>query len=666
MPYGRTSRAGFNCLTHPLDVFPELHEVDTPQRTCSLNVIHPLYYCVKFRNTTIAANVEMIPKTSMCVNDRMARFNKGEHTMLYRPLYPAWEIQAASGEWMNEFVRRPSRRRDNRVYVPAADIIKRTIRRSWTISNPTPRWNAIRGSPEIRPYNSLPRGQDISNYPSLIPHQINKDNKEEIPSPTAKISPISPRKHSPARRSHSEDVYSDIGTQDPNQSSIKIDQSSIKTDQSSIQTDQSQTPPPSSDSETKSAKESPPIRVNPLIKFAAERRQSSLGSEAPKAKKKLQSTKAFSEPSNTAKFEKDVKCIEDIIQERKHHSGTPEKRVSFDDERMCKDSDGESKQGMLVKKFETSTPTEKTNKESVEVPSCPIGEVNQNDADGQVVKEEGPAIELCDIEPLSGTVFRKVTVRRRRQDYRKISASENGWRTRTDGGDLIDILLPEGDDYKLVFISSSDSSSKEEDVDDNDSSSASTSSSFPFDDCDWDYFEPGTTTTRSNSRMLNWNSPFGSPGVYRRSALESPIGFRARFDIDDDNTRIDSPASSDGFSYLNRNVNEESAMEDVSLQCAHQSQPDELQKPCQSCGAPTQYVPIPVPVPIPIPMLWTADSLVLYNNNTAESLEHNLKSRLRRSILPLLNQAAFIWPLINDTDANNLFLSALQSEAASV
>jgi hypothetical protein len=45
------------------------------------------------------------------------------------------EIQAATGEWMNEYVRRPSRRRDNRVYVPAADIIKRSIRRSWTISS---------------------------------------------------------------------------------------------------------------------------------------------------------------------------------------------------------------------------------------------------------------------------------------------------------------------------------------------------------------------------------------------------------------------------------------------------------------------------------------------------------------------------------------------------
>lgn len=34
----------------------------------------------------------------------------------------------------------------------------------------------------------------------------------------------------------------------------------------------------------------------------------------------------------------------------------------------------------------------------------------------------------------------------------------------------LDFLLPDGDEYKLVFISS-DSSSKEEDLDDNDSSS---------------------------------------------------------------------------------------------------------------------------------------------------------------------------------------------------
>lgn len=41
-------------------------------------------------------------------------------------------------------------------------------------------------------------------------------------------------------------------------------------------------------------------------------------------------------------------------------------------------------------------------------------------------KEETTPVELCDIEPLSGTVFRKVTVRRRRQDMRKIQAVDTG------------------------------------------------------------------------------------------------------------------------------------------------------------------------------------------------------------------------------------------------
>ncbi|KAJ8978324.1 hypothetical protein NQ317_015938 [Molorchus minor] len=185
------------------------------------------------------------------------------------------EIQAASGEWMNEFVRRPSRRRDNRVYVPAADIIKRTIRRSWTISktvvmtiavtghflvtthaffiyalrlaittlaekrilvftingltkvsnhdnavqivvqinntplpinlDPTPRWSALRGSQELRPYNSLPRNHDINNYPSLVQHQANSKTQNS----PSDISSAPFRRWTPTRRTHSEDVYND-------------------------------------------------------------------------------------------------------------------------------------------------------------------------------------------------------------------------------------------------------------------------------------------------------------------------------------------------------------------------------------------------------------------------------------------------------------------------
>lgn len=41
--------------------------------------------------------------------------------------------------------------------------------------------------------------------------------------------------------------------------------------------------------------------------------------------------------------------------------------------------------------------------------------------------EVNSQLELCDIEPLSGTVFRKVTVRRRRQDnFKKMPAVDTG------------------------------------------------------------------------------------------------------------------------------------------------------------------------------------------------------------------------------------------------
>ncbi|KAJ8978322.1 hypothetical protein NQ317_015936 [Molorchus minor] len=235
-----------------------------------------------------------------------------------------------------------------------------------------------------------------------------------------------------------------------------------------------------------------------------------------------------------------------------------------------------------------------------------------------------------------------------------------GWR-RGPEADLLDILLPEGDDYKLVFISS-DSSSKEEDIDDNDSSS--TASSFPIDECDWDYFEPGATTSRP---VLSWNSPFGSPRVYRRGAVESPIGSpivyrRTRESdtgTDEDNIRLDSgsPASSDSL-FQARAVDEtpdplrdEKVMEGTAaLQCMHTDADVPQRRPCQSCGAPTQYIPFPVPVPIPfpVPTLWTSqDSVLLYG---PQSLNQNVNSRLRvfpRNLWPYVSQAALIWPLIN-------------------
>lgn len=45
------------------------------------------------------------------------------------------ELQAASGEWINEYARAPRRDSITKEHLPASDIIKKSIRRSWTISS---------------------------------------------------------------------------------------------------------------------------------------------------------------------------------------------------------------------------------------------------------------------------------------------------------------------------------------------------------------------------------------------------------------------------------------------------------------------------------------------------------------------------------------------------
>ncbi|XP_069937971.1 serine-rich adhesin for platelets-like isoform X3 [Cherax quadricarinatus] len=59
---------------------------------------------------------------------------------------------------MNEFVRRPSRRRENKVYVPPADVVKRSlIKRSWTISRSDLREDGKSGEPDVQRPVSLER-----------------------------------------------------------------------------------------------------------------------------------------------------------------------------------------------------------------------------------------------------------------------------------------------------------------------------------------------------------------------------------------------------------------------------------------------------------------------------------------------------------------------------
>lgn len=112
-------------------------------------------------------------------------------------------------------------------------------------SDPTPRWSTIRSSQEFRPYNSLPRGQDINNYPSLALHQTNLRNQQNLSVDTAS-QPL--RRWSPTRRTQSEDVYNE-------------------------RTDPSANFSMSSTSSGENQANERPIRVNPLMKLAETRQK---------------------------------------------------------------------------------------------------------------------------------------------------------------------------------------------------------------------------------------------------------------------------------------------------------------------------------------------------------------------------------------------------------
>lgn len=84
-----------------------------------------------------------------------------------------------------------------------------------------------------------------------------------------------------------------------------------------------------------------------------------------------------------------------------------EKRVSFEDSMVEDKIVEENKEEILGNKLK----------------GC---EDSDDSPEVHFAREETAPVELCDIEPLSGTVFRKVTVRRRRQDIRKIPAVDTG------------------------------------------------------------------------------------------------------------------------------------------------------------------------------------------------------------------------------------------------
>lgn len=331
----------------------------------------------------------------------------------------------------------------------------------------------MRGNQDFRPYSSLPRSNDINNYPSLISHQqppkpkqlpqppvqqvhnsnanlitSNSNTNTNLPeasqhnlnNPGVRVSLIW-RRRSPTKRSQSEDVYGDATTtcDQPQQPQPQPTTTSnifkdLKDPFSflTLNNNQSSKNTPAQSGNKIKRETSPKPRVNPLIKYASERKPAKLETSSDsdmsdnetmdlmktmKSKRKLQHAKSDGASDREAgKLNVTRRPLETSKSEECPRFGLnmhqlSEKRVSFStDKDDCMLANSEREEGAAVRVDTYSQPSV----------------LQSTRAEIQLTERDEVPIELCDIEPISGTVFRKVTVRRRRQDMRKMPAVDAG------------------------------------------------------------------------------------------------------------------------------------------------------------------------------------------------------------------------------------------------
>lgn len=253
------------------------------------------------------------------------------------------------------------------------------------------------------------------------------------------------------------------------------------------------------------------------------------------------------------------------------------------------------------------------------------------------------------------------------------------------------IVMPDSDDYKLVFISS-DSSSKEDDLEDSSSTSSSTNNnchSISLDDCDWDYFEPSAATTAKTIFRDLSHSPFQSPDAHRRrvaaniSPLDSPLFYRRGLNVTDagclrrprlreSDTGTDeellaqpessSPTSSDGFVDIRRNLSRFKRPFRHSV--SKSSVCNDATKKCDCGHQPPVYVPIPVPVPILLPLAafrnWQSNDLLV---TTTDDDDDAVPARSQQLRAIQKKQAAELFQLWNSA-APDLILKQHGQQAA--
>lgn len=240
----------------------------------------------------------------------------------------------------------------------------------------------------MRPYNSLPRGQDINNYPALALHRSKNEDQEANTKNT-----VASTKCPPTRRAHSEDVYVERQSDTSQTQLVKeiIEKNMESTDE-------------------KRREKQPAPRINPLMRLNSENRQENLKTTRVSPRRRVQHAKTELQDAKKLETHNSYGRTREASAERKQST---EKRVSFESSVMSKSQDACLPKNTAISK--SATAGEQMAKDAK---TCGSEEAEE--------EETATPVELCDIEPLSGTVFRKVTVRRRRQEMRKLPAVDTG------------------------------------------------------------------------------------------------------------------------------------------------------------------------------------------------------------------------------------------------
>nr|XP_018897966.1 PREDICTED: uncharacterized protein LOC109031092 isoform X1 [Bemisia tabaci]XP_018897967.1 PREDICTED: uncharacterized protein LOC109031092 isoform X1 [Bemisia tabaci] len=389
------------------------------------------------------------------------------------------EFQIADSDWITDYVRCSAPKLLAGSRISNIHSIKNCVQRSFTFSDTKPsRWAALRGSPELRAYSSMPRHQDGDYAPSVFRRRnkcsmIKAENEQIKPEPTVERCPVN----------------------------MKDENSVLKTDTPSTADDSAETNDENS-------------------------------------------------PVNFIKIVDSCGLVLDIP------------AVATSDELIVDDSEQSNAQ---------------TN-----------NEIPQPSASTKMTKvyrkKSTGSLKSSFLDSLSNRV-QEVTRRRKAIDFRNLPPGVTPPRSRRfkhpeEGDATLDpvaqVLFPDSDDYRLVFISSSDSSSREElpygSASEDEKSSTSSLVHPSLEDGDWDYFE---------------DPPPGSAiGSFSAAAPDraSTVAERAAF-----------PATAPEFSFVSSLL---------------------------SCASPVQplVVPVPIPIPILVPVPWNPELTIRVEHGVSPAL----------------------------------------------